>query len=235
MGSYEEIFGDKKIVIFDIDGTLVDSVVLHTDVLMRAYHTIGKIPEPNPQIFRNHMGKPSQDYIEAVYRDHGIEKPNTERIAGIREYHYHEITQGENSFTPLHVLEGVIPLLERLKREGKHLAIVSGNPRKTGEGILQRTGLSSYFEASGFSDDLFHGEKTRRRSQLLQKVMEEIVGNNPASAQTRILVVGDTLHDIRAAHEQGMDSLALGTGGVSEDELRSEKPTHYRDTLGGIA
>lgn len=229
--NYQTIFGSKKLVIFDIDGTLVDTIPIHVNVLTEAYRIHAGITRVDRGIITQNMGAPEKVYIRNVYREHGITTITDEMIQKIEDHHFEGIAGSRSMVNDTFVIPGVVALLEKLSHDGKHLGIISGNPRKTGEGILRHTKLSHFFETIVFGSDLFEGKPVSRRSQMVQRVIEEIQKKDKNVTRENSIVVGDTRHDIESAHDLKMDSLAVGTGGVPEKELRASNPTHFLPSL----
>ncbi|MDP2666316.1 MAG: HAD family hydrolase [Candidatus Diapherotrites archaeon] len=231
MNTYAHIFGEKRLIIFDIDGTMMDTVAIHMDVLLEAYQRNPATPHPDPKILQRHLGKTSTAYARDVFRDHGHANPTLNDIQSIIEYHRQKAThpsflEGKESLFP-----GVRELLERLRQDGKELAVISGNIRETGEVLLQATGIISYFKYRVYASDTYLGKPIRERHEMLRKVLEQVQKENRGLSPRDTLVIGDTMYDIEAAHQVGMEALAVGTGNTPLDELKTHHPLFAAATL----
>ncbi len=230
MSLYSKIFASKKLVIFDLDGTLVNTLTIHTNVLVEAFQEKGKISSPNQKTIFKHYGKSAPLFIQSVLQDHGV--PHTEtNIQEIIDYHSHEMNNGKNTMSDDHILHGVRPLLTRLKKDEIHCVVASGNTRKTGESILKSTGINHYFETTGFSTDSLHGKKIVKRSQILEKVLEEMKMKDDSITLENRLCVGDTLNDVEAAREIEMTCLLVETGGLQKNDIPPSENTYFVSTL----
>ena len=114
------------------------------------------------------------------------------------------------------VLPGVAEVLEHLRGRGVKLGVATGNLERIGWTKLERCGLRSKFDFGGFSDEF-----EWRREMIAGAVQKaKAIAGEGAS----ICVVGDTPTDVRAAHDNGLDVIAVATGIFSADELRAANP-----------
>jgi phosphoglycolate phosphatase-like HAD superfamily hydrolase len=116
-------------------------------------------------------------------------------------------------------MKGVMPGVGRLldlagAHSGLHLALLTGNYRAAATIKLRHFGLSGYFSWGAFSDDA--ADRNALVPIARARALEQRV---PAEACARVVVVGDTPHDVACAAVAGARSIAVATGGHSREEL----------------
>jgi phosphoglycolate phosphatase len=113
------------------------------------------------------------------------------------------------------VMPGVRALLDALGDHSHlHLALLTGNYRDAAEIKLRHFGLWGYFPFGVFSDD--SADRNALVPMARDRAREQGV---PDRACARVVVIGDTPHDIACAAIAGAMSVAVATGGHSRDEL----------------
>ncbi len=121
------------------------------------------------------------------------------------------------------VLPGVVDLLTDLRAQGVLLAVATGNLRGIGEIKLREAGLLEFFDFGGYSDAYEY------RREVFAAAVAEARRRLPAGAS--VCVVGDTPEDIRAAHANALDVIAVATGIYPREQLEAERPTYCVGTL----
>ncbi|MGC8861623.1 MAG: HAD family hydrolase [Armatimonadota bacterium] len=198
-----------KAILFDLDGTLVDSV----PVIMRAFREV-----------HEQMGLP-------------FDEPSVRKLVGIPLREQAVLFAGERAeefldrYVPLYVayqtadmrlFPGTVELLDELKQDGYRLGLVTSKSTRGAERVLLSTGVRNYFEVVVTADDVAnhkpHPEPLLRALKLLG------VGSREA------LFVGDSLFDVQAAREAGVDMAAVSWGALDKEELWPECPGRVFDT-----
>jgi phosphoglycolate phosphatase len=114
------------------------------------------------------------------------------------------------------LMPGARELLEALDHHDHlHLALLTGNYREAAEIKLQHFELWEFFEWGAFSDDA----SDRNALVPIARSRAEIY-DIPTDAIERVIVIGDTPHDIECARVAGARSIAVATGGYTVDQLR---------------
>ena len=112
-------------------------------------------------------------------------------------------------------MPGVVETLDRLGADGYLLGITTGGMEAAAHIKLARANLNHYFCFGGYgSDSTNRTELTRRALERAGTLLGERV--DPKEA----LVVGDTPHDVDAAHDAGVRAVGVATGHFTKDELR---------------
>jgi phosphoglycolate phosphatase-like HAD superfamily hydrolase len=114
------------------------------------------------------------------------------------------------------LMPGARELLDALEEyDHLHLALLTGNYREAAEIKLQHFELWDFFEWGAFSDD----HHDRNELVPIARARAETY-DIPVEAIDRVIVIGDTPHDIECARVAGARSIAVATGGYSTDQLK---------------
>jgi phosphoglycolate phosphatase len=114
------------------------------------------------------------------------------------------------------LMPGARELLEALhEHDHLHLALLTGNYRDAAEIKLQHFEIWDFFEWGAFSDDA----ADRNALVPIARSRAEIY-DIPVAATERVIVIGDTPHDIECARVAGAKSIAVATGGFTVEQLR---------------
>jgi phosphoglycolate phosphatase len=203
-----------KVVIFDWDGTLMDSDKRIVDCLKEAAlradlplltdaeyrHIIGlSLPIALSTLYPN-ASEWQQKVMDAVYRWQFVEANSTQMLP----------------------YKGMVDLLSSLKSKGYLLAIATGKSRSGLNSVLAETGVTDYFFLTK------SGEETACKPDplMLQQIVDEL-GISVADA----LMVGDSVYDLDMAQRIGMDAVAMTHGVHNEQQLAVFNPLAFCDDL----
>jgi phosphoglycolate phosphatase-like HAD superfamily hydrolase len=127
------------------------------------------------------------------------------------------------------VLPGVVSLLEQLESRGDvALCLLTGNVHEAARRKLEYYELWDWFPFGGFGDE--HTDRNDIAAAALAAAREHLNGDGSA-AHGQLIVIGDTLNDIRCARSIGARCVAVPTGQTSADTLRGGQPDLLVDTL----
>jgi phosphoglycolate phosphatase-like HAD superfamily hydrolase len=202
----------NRLVLFDIDGTLVLTGGAGVRAMTRAFEILFSIPDA----FRHIpvAGRTDAAILADAAAAHGVNDRDLNRFPDVYfDYLVYELDQpGPRKG----VLPGIPALLERLKsREEIYLALLTGNYERSARMKLEHFNLWRFFPCGAFGDDC------RDRNALVAKALgrvRERGGPNVAPSQT--VVIGDTPLDVACAAAAGVRSLAVATGGYDVAALR---------------
>ena len=116
------------------------------------------------------------------------------------------------------VCPGVRGLLGRLSRRGVVIGLVTGNLSRIGWRKMERAGLRHYFQFGAFA------EMARDRAGLVRIAISRARQERWISRDSNISLIGDHPNDVLAAKANGIRAIAVGTGIVPLDELRTHSP-----------
>jgi phosphoglycolate phosphatase len=113
---------------------------------------------------------------------------------------------------------GVVPLLERLSRNGVLLGLVTGNLSRIGWRKLERAGLQTYFRFGAF------GEMAKTRTGLARLAIREARQRKWIGRGVPMSLIGDAPQDIEAARRNGLRAISVKTGITPPEELERLQP-----------
>ena len=192
-----------RAVIFDIDGTIVDSNDAHANAWVQAIRETGRRVEFSR--VRPLIGMGGDKLLPEV-TGLSIESPDGKAIAERRG----EIFATE--FLPhLQPTRGAKQLLEWLRDERMTLVIATSAEEKEVQGLLRVAGAEKMFESMATSDD---AERSKPDPDIVAAALER--ANCPPD---QTIMVGDTPYDVEAARRTGIEIIGLRSGGWSDAEL----------------
>ncbi|RUM94774.1 MAG: HAD family hydrolase [Thiothrix sp.] len=208
---------DKKpfdVLIFDWDGTLMDSEAHIITCLEVAMREVGVKPGPAEEL-KQVIGLGLFEALAALMpeEDAAVHQQATEAYRGF-------FLAGDA--TPSELFPGVESTLQQLHHEGFVLAVATGKSRRGLEKVMRQTQLDVLFSISRCADESF--------SKPHPKMLEEILTDLDTSAQ-RALMVGDTEFDLQMAANIGMPSLAVSYGVHDIERLQAHKPLAIIDHM----
>ncbi len=206
-----------KLLIFDIDATLLLSGGAGARALNRAFEEVTGTPDGMEGI-RFH-GMTDYAIIRQMGQLHRGEEPSREQMDSIRSLYAKYIVSELEPGPGFRVLDGVVPLLDRLTdNHSYHLGLATGNFAETGKLKLQRGHLDHYFHFGGFGSD------SEIRPELTKVAVQK--GKDHAGApdlgRDAVYVIGDTIFDIRSGNEAGARTVGVATGSTPAQDLARE-------------
>jgi phosphoglycolate phosphatase len=218
------------LILFDIDGTLLLSGRAGLRAMTRAFDKTFGIT--NAFAGESFGGRTDSYLVSKALQGAGL--PDTpEQHDRFRENYIpllaEEIEQPGTGHKGL--MPGARELLEALHdHHHLHLALLTGNYRQAAEIKLQHFELWDFFEWGAFSDDA----ADRNALVPIARSRAEIY-DIPVEAIERVIVIGDTPHDIECARVAGARSIAVATGGFTVDQLRVAGADHVLRDLSDTA
>lgn len=124
------------------------------------------------------------------------------------------------------VYEGIVPLLEALKSEKKHIVLATGKPEPQANIVLNHFDLRKYFDFVGGSSL----DKSRcRKAQVIDYALKSC--GLTEKDKERIIMVGDRDNDINGAHENGIKVAAVLYGYGSKEEFEKNHADYICETV----
>ena len=192
-----------RIAILDVDGTLVDTNYHHAIAWFRAFRR----HDLTLQVWRihRHIGMGGDQLVAALAGDEAEERLGDD-IRDAESELYKELID------EVQPMEGSRRLIEDLKEAGNTVVLASSAKDWEIEHYLELLDAKELVDAWTTSDDV---EQTKPEPDLVHAALEKVDGQ-PEDA----MLIGDTVWDVKAAHRAGVETLAVRTGGFSEQELR---------------
>jgi phosphoglycolate phosphatase len=205
--------GDPLAILFDIDGTLINTGGAGAASWRLAFDELYGIPADIGKFTDTGMTDPEvgRKTFEAVLD----RAPQREEFTKLMERRLHYLRQTVGDSDGYEVLPGVTTLLPQLIDEGYLLGIVTGNVEAAGHIKLHRANLNRFFSFGGYgSDSPDRGELTKIALKRATLVYGEEVEPEQAFA------VGDTPLDVTGAHSAGIECVGVGSHRYDVDQLR---------------
>lgn len=216
----------KKILLFDIDGTLLLTGGCGKIALERAFLDFFEIENAWGNLLPG--GKTDPNIIDEIAQNHFGRALSNQEHAKICELYLEYFTQEIDNAINFRLMPGVSELLHILsQRSDVLIGVATGNLEPVGWQKLRRGKIRDFFEFGGFGSD------SRERSEIVQIAIEraeKLLGQK--SSKENIFVIGDTHHDVRAANKLGLKAIAVTTGSYAADRfLNGNRPTHLLKNL----
>ena len=202
-------------IFFDLDGTLTDPGEGITNSVAYALKKEGIEPPERQQLYR-FIGPPLVDSFMKYY---DFSKERAHRA--VEEYREYFRDRGifENR-----VYEGVPELLASLTAQGKKLVLATSKPELFAIRILEHFDLSRFFT---FAAGALMDETRTAKGDVIAYALQSC-GITDGS---RVLMVGDRLHDVKGAQQCGLDSVGVLFGYGSREELTEAGATYIAETV----
>ncbi len=194
-----------RFIVFDCDGTLVDSQFMIAEAMSRAFAAHGLDPLPRSAV-RRVVGLHLDEAIMVLLEDGDPEL--AARVAETYREAFFTIRETEKVHEPL--FEGTKEVLDALRRVGHHMGMATGKSRRGVDAVLAQHGLEPYFDIIKSADD----GPGKPDPQILTDAMAQI-GADPDET----VVVGDTIFDIELAKNAGTHAVGVKWGYHDPEEL----------------
>ncbi len=193
-------------IVFDLDGTLIDSYVAIAASVNAARRKLGLAPL-GQRLIRSHVGRG----LQALMHDLVGPEAAQEAVAHFRE-HYAQVFE-----TGTRVLPGVLPTLAELAARGYRMAVASNKPARFGRAILERFGLVRYVVTIEGPDTC---GVTKPSPEMLERCLEVL-----GVPRERCLYVGDMPLDVQTAARAGVEVVLVASGSAPRESLRDTGKT----------
>jgi phosphoglycolate phosphatase len=195
------------LVIFDWDGTLMDSLAQIVRSVKLAALDLG-VPEPSDAAARDIIGLGLPEAMQVLFP----QVPEVEREA-LRHRYAHHFVAGVGGHSQPYA--GAEALLRQLSGAGRQLAVATGKSRAGLNRVLAHTGWSSYFSATRCADETASKPNPLMLKELLLELRVPL---------ERAVMIGDTHYDLEMAQRLGMASIGVSYGVHSAERLAEHAP-----------
>ncbi|WP_239496146.1 HAD-IA family hydrolase [Salinicola peritrichatus] len=202
-----------RLVIFDWDGTLMDSAARIVACMQGAARELGW-PVLDDGTIRNIIGLGLPEAIAELYPD--VTRQQQDRL---REAYGHQFRLADR--VPMPFFPGVVAGIERLRRDGScRLAVATGKSRRGLDRVFGHEACGTWFAASRTAD--------LTRSKPHPQMLEELLAECDVPAAEAIMI-GDTEYDMEMARAIGMDRIAVTYGVHDRRRLERSEPRLLAD------
>ncbi len=198
-----------KTYLFDLDGTLLDSI----ELILESFHYTARVhlkQEFSDAHWLAGIGTPLRDQLRA------IAKSEEDRDAMLDTYRDYNLEHHDAMAKPY---PGVVEVVKTLHARGVALALVTSKMSRGALRGLQLLGLEEELSVRICADDVVHGKP---HPEPVLKALAAL----GASAEGAVLI-GDSAHDIEAGRGAGVATAAVAWGPFSRQTLEAAKPDHW--------
>jgi pyrophosphatase PpaX len=203
--------------LFDLDGTLIDSV----ELILRSYrHTLRahRGYEPPDELWLKGLGTP----IRVQLRQWTEDPAEIEAMA--KTYSVYNLEHHDALVRPY---DGIVSAVEKLQAHGKRLALVTSKVRGGAERGLRVAGLTAAFRVIIGADDV---RNPKPHPEPVLRAIEQL-GSTPAET----VFIGDSRHDIESGQAAGVKTAAALWGPFDRAHLEDLEPDYWLDRPQDIA
>jgi phosphoglycolate phosphatase len=200
-----------RLVLFDIDKTLLVGSSFHYEALKNALSEVYEIEDPKS--LRNMQGMTDLKIICTTLSMENVAlKTIKSGLNQCMQLMYQNFKHALNK-KDLTVLDGVRPLLEDLEDQEIPMGLVTGNMEAIAWLKLEKVGLNQYFQFGGF------GDRVLNRSGLVKNALKESQEKLGLIDKQNIFLIGDTPRDIVGGQKFDVNTIGVATGDFSMEEL----------------
>ena len=203
-----------KAIVFDWDGTLMDSISKIVESMQTSAKHLG-FPVPDYDQAKNVIGISLLPALKQLFNVHDEE-------TAMQLFHTYKDHFKDHAQISSPLFTGAIELLETLRQQGYILAVATGKARQGLDHNWHHSNTKHYFSASRTADDA----QSKPSPDMLQQLLSEL---NLSADQ--VLMVGDTTYDMAMAEAINMDRVGVSFGVHSKDELQKHNPLAVIDAL----
>jgi HAD superfamily hydrolase (TIGR01549 family) len=194
-------------VIFDVDGTLVDSVDLHAEAWQRAFEQYGK--KIQFQAVRDQIGKGGDQLMPVFFSEDELKEFGEEMEKYRGELFKNEFLPRVKPFPQAH------DLVRRVTRDGKSAALASSAKADELEHFKKLLDIDDFLAGETDADD---AKRSKPHPDIFEAALKKL-GNPPPD---KVVVIGDAPYDAIAARKINLQTIGFLSGGFPEDWLRRE-------------
>ena len=203
-----------RLVIFDWDGTLRDSISTIVACTQATMAELGA-GRAEDSVIRGSIGLGLRDMVDRFAP--GCDDDLYDRIVQV----YRRLWFGTYRYRP-QMFPGTREVLQELTDRGYLMAVATAKSRRGLDEDLAETGLGGFFQATRTADEAH----SKPHPQMILDILEEL-----GVAAEDALMVGDTTHDLWMAHNAGTAAAAVLTGSHDRAELSQASPRVYFEDL----
>lgn len=205
-----------ELIVFDWDGTLMDSAGMIVHCVQAAASDLGLAP-PSDERARHIIGLGLVDALRHALPD----LPEAHYADLVERYRHHYLSRDRE----LVLFDGADAVVRGLAESGCWLGVATGKSRRGLDRALAHSGLGDCFHATRCADECH----SKPHPQMLAELMDEF-----AVAPAATLMIGDTTHDLLMAQNAGVDAIAVSYGAHSRAELETVPSLYCAESISDL-
>jgi phosphoglycolate phosphatase len=205
------------LIVFDLDGTLMDSTAHITRSIQAACRDLG-LPVPADESASFVIGLGLRDALQIAAPT--LDAADYPKLA--ERYRFHYLGKGEQT----ELFAGAREMLQDLRDEGYLLAVATGKSRVGLNRALDQVRLTSLFDGTRCADETF----SKPHPAMLQELTREL-----GQDLGRTVMIGDTSHDLQMAKNAGAASVGVGYGAHPAKSLVAHEPLFIAHDVAALA
>ena len=205
-----------ELIVFDWDGTLMDSAAMIVDSVQSAARDLGLEP-PSEERARHIIGLGLGDALRHALPD----LPEDHYPELVERYRHHYLSRDHQ----LTLYAGAAALVRELAEHGFRLGVATGKSRKGLDRALAHSGLGTFFHGTRCADECH----SKPHPQMIEELMDEL-----AVAPEQTLMIGDTTHDLLMARNAGVDAVAVSYGAHPRTGLAEVNYRYCADSVADL-
>jgi len=203
-----------QLIIFDWDGTLIDSQQ-HIVACMQSAFEQAKLKPPEAPAIRHIVGLSLDRAISQL-------APELDYAAVDELVHLYRTTSFANTSQASELFQGVRTSLTYLRQHNFYLAVATGKSREGLDMAMTNSGIADFFHITRCADETY----SKPHPQMLEEILIDLNLNKDDA-----VMVGDTVYDIDMANNLGMDSIAVTYGMHGIEQLQASSPSYLINNI----
>ncbi len=203
-----------KLVIFDWDGTVMDSVGRIVSSMQAAANSSG-IAIPTEQAVKDIIGLSLDKALDKLFP----QADEQQRLALVDGYRDQYVTLNKTE-TPL--FSGAEHLLNELRDTGHYLAVATGKARRGLNRVFESTALGDRFHTSRCADEA----ESKPSPDMIHQIMTEL-----SVEPEQTIMIGDSMYDMEMARSAGVARIGVTHGVHDHETLKDYQPVLLADSL----
>ena len=189
-GIMREAMKQYKMIMFDMDGTIVDSFFGHADCFKRYLEKFGV------EMDRNQISKMMGNTMDIIFANTLPEDKQTEALSGLSDFYRTEI---DDLVDDMDIIEGSTETIAQIKEKGYWVTLLTNSKKELVERIIERKKLGQLFDMIKPAD-VNEVDKVMRCEHIFEHFNVQ---------PNEVLYVGDSSHDVALARDTGMTSCLI--------------------------
>ena len=206
-----------KLIVFDWDGTLMDSAAHIVNCLQIAITELN-LPKKTDNELKNIIGLGLREALFALY-PHGSDEELNALTAHYRKHFF------DQKYEPCELFEGARELIEELDAKEYFLAVATGKGRNGLDKVLKETGMGAFFPITRCADE----SHSKPHPQMLLDIMDWY-----GVDANETIMVGDTEYDLLMANNADANSVGVTYGVHEEQRLLDCNPLTCVDNMNDL-